>query len=33
MLKLMGEGGTPKTENEEIVIDDKQIDTIDALND
>lgn len=34
MLKLMGgEGGTPKTENEEIVIDDKQIDTIDTLND
>ncbi len=31
MLKLMGMGGTPETENEEIVIDDKQVDTIAAL--
>lgn len=33
MLKLMGEGGTPETENEEIVIDDKQVDTIATFND
>ncbi|MGG1610046.1 hypothetical protein [Bacillus wiedmannii] len=33
MLKLMGEGSTPETENEEIVIDDKQVDIIAALND
>ncbi|OTX94835.1 hypothetical protein BK730_05115 [Bacillus wiedmannii] len=33
MLKLMGEGSTPETENEEIVIDDKQVDTIATFND
>lgn len=33
MLKLMGEGGTPEKENEEIVIDDKQVDTIATFND
>lgn len=33
MLKLMGGGGTSETEDEETVIDDKQVDTIGALND
>lgn len=30
---LSFKGGTPETETEEIVIDDKQVDTIVALND
>ena len=33
MFKLMGEGGTPEKENEEIVIDDKHVDTIATFND